>query len=173
MIYSQQQRKNHIKEIQEYLYAISFFNKNIIRIIPDGIYGRETAIAVKSFQKEYGLPITGEVDRNTWNSIVKVYKAYIGIPPESLNVFPANGFILKKGTQGSLMYIVQVMLYDIAITYGNMTSPDINGIFDIRTMESVQGVQKISQLNTTGNIDSPTWNSIVKTYLHLNNELKY
>ena len=69
---SQAQHKNNIKEFQEYLYAISFYNDNVMRVIPDGIFGRETMLAVKSFQNEYGLESTGEVNRETWNMAVKI-----------------------------------------------------------------------------------------------------
>ena len=40
------------------------------RLIPDGVFGPETAEAVKRFQEDAGMAITGEVDRSTWDAII-------------------------------------------------------------------------------------------------------
>lgn len=36
------------------------------RIIPDGIYGKETQSAVRAFQKSMHLPMTGIINYPTW-----------------------------------------------------------------------------------------------------------
>lgn len=173
MNYSQAQQRNNIKEIQEYLYAISFYNDNIVRVIPDGIYNRETMLAVKSFQKEYNLDISGEVNRATWEKVVEVYRNYVDSPAEAIDVFPYNSFTLKKGQEGSMVFIMQSMLRDISMTYKNVPMPTINGIFDNDTFVSVKAMQTKARLNPTGIVNKLTWNIIVKTYLHLNNDLKF
>jgi peptidoglycan hydrolase-like protein with peptidoglycan-binding domain len=171
--YSQAQHRNNIKEFQEYLYAISFYNDNIVRVIPDGIYSRETELAVKSFQKEYGLNVTGEVDRSTWEKAIEVYREYVGAPPEAIAVFPYNSFTLKKGQNGSMVVMLQSMLYDIAKTYQNIPEPTINGLYDDITLKSVKNLQQKARLNPNGITNKLTWNIIVRTYLHLDNSLKY
>ncbi|CAB4866031.1 unannotated protein [freshwater metagenome] len=40
-----------------------------ISVTVDGIYGNRTQNAVKNFQKNSGLPVTGIVDRNTWAAL--------------------------------------------------------------------------------------------------------
>lgn len=40
---------------------------------PDGIYNENTAADVRSFQKRHGLPVTGEVDKATWNALADAY----------------------------------------------------------------------------------------------------
>ena len=64
-MFSDEQLRQHIRELQQFLFGISHYNVRIPVIIPDGIYGAETAGAIKIFQQEYGLMPTGEVDRNT------------------------------------------------------------------------------------------------------------
>lgn len=49
---------NEVKTIQEYLH-----------LLPDGIYGSLTEEAVKEFQKNNGLNVTGIVDDTTFNKI--------------------------------------------------------------------------------------------------------
>lgn len=42
-------------------------------IIENGIYDDRTEIAIREFQRANLLPVTGEVDKNTWNRIVREY----------------------------------------------------------------------------------------------------
>ncbi len=39
------------------------------KLTVDGVYGTRTTTAVKAFQKDNGLPVTGIVDRNTWAAL--------------------------------------------------------------------------------------------------------
>lgn len=41
----------------------------------DGYYGRDTTVAVMSFQRKYGLPVTGNIDVRTRDKIREVYAA--------------------------------------------------------------------------------------------------
>lgn len=45
----------------------------IPKIAVDGIYGPETAEAVRVFQSVFGLPQTGVVDYRTWYKISEIY----------------------------------------------------------------------------------------------------
>lgn len=42
-------------------------------IIENGIYDDRTEIAIREFQRANLLPVTGEVDKRTWNRIVREY----------------------------------------------------------------------------------------------------
>lgn len=67
-------RGRYVFRLQEYLRKVAAVNINIPQIALDGIFGSETKRAVMSFQKEYGLDITGIVDDQTWD---KLYNEYI------------------------------------------------------------------------------------------------
>lgn len=41
-----------------------------------GIYDADTALAVKEFQRIHRLPVTGKVNRQTWNEIARAYNLY-------------------------------------------------------------------------------------------------
>ena len=66
-------RGSEVQEIQFYLYRISRFNPLINEIRIDGVYGPNTENAVSSFEKAYGLPVTGVVTETVWKKIVDVY----------------------------------------------------------------------------------------------------
>ena len=42
----------------------------------NGIFDGDTSLAVKEFQRIHRLPVTGRVDRSTWNSISDAYNVY-------------------------------------------------------------------------------------------------
>ena len=77
MAYTEQDRRNHIRELQQYLYSLSFLDETLPRVIPDGIYGRQTALAVRAFQQKNGLRPNGETNRATWDAIVNAYRQQI------------------------------------------------------------------------------------------------
>ena len=62
-----------IRSLQTMLRTIAQVEANQPSLIPDGIYGPQTARAVSAFQRRYGLPVTGIVDQPTWERIVERY----------------------------------------------------------------------------------------------------
>ncbi len=167
MAYTDAQRKAHIKEIQGYLHGISYYNEKIPKIIPDGIYGVETQIAVKAFQSEYNLPVTGEVNRVTWDKIISVYKNLVSTPPERINVFPSKSYIMRQGEKGYTVMLLQVMLNTVLEDTANYEIININGFFDNATTRAVKSFQSITQRPQTGNVDLYTWNILVKAFNYL------
>ena len=171
MAYTNAQKKQHIYELQTYLYAISLFSDKIPQVIPDGVYDNETAIAVRAFQREYGLPETGNTDTATWNKIVNVYRAYQHSAPVPYNVFPSAGYVCGAGDKGELVYIIQAMLDDIGSSYDNFPMPEVCGRYNDETAEAVRIFQKKVGLPQSGRVDSGTWNMLVRCCEHINRTL--
>lgn len=44
-----------------------------------GVYGEPTAADVRAFQARHALPVTGKVDKATWNELAKAYNRAVGI----------------------------------------------------------------------------------------------
>jgi peptidoglycan hydrolase-like protein with peptidoglycan-binding domain len=166
MDYSEKERREHIRELQQYLYSISLMIKSIPTVIPDGFFGEKTEKAVIAFQQEYGLPVTGEVDKKTWDTVIVIYKHLFESPPEKIDVFPENDFVLKEGDTGYLVYVLQIMLKTIGERYTNFPTVSITGTYDSDTAEAIRYMQNISLFPDTGATDKYTWNNIVKTFEH-------
>lgn len=66
---------NSVRTIQTQLNAISNTYTAIPKLRVDGVYGEQTAEAVKEFQKIFNLPQTGIVDFPTWYQISSIYVA--------------------------------------------------------------------------------------------------
>ncbi len=62
-----------VQMIQEQLNRIAQNYPSLPRLVTDGIYGTNTANAVRQFQSIFGLPATGVVDYATWYKISEIY----------------------------------------------------------------------------------------------------
>lgn len=64
---------NKVRQMQEQLNVIAGAYPLIPKVTADGVYGEQTANAVKVFQKVFDLPQTGAVDYPTWYKISEIY----------------------------------------------------------------------------------------------------
>lgn len=62
-----------VMQMQEQLNKIATAYPVIPQISADGIYGQNTANAVRIFQRTFGLPVTGIVDYPTWYKISEIF----------------------------------------------------------------------------------------------------
>ena len=155
--------RQHIRELQQFLFGISHYNVRIPVIIPDGIYGAETAGAIKIFQQEYGLMPTGEVDRYTWDKLADVHREIF------INIIRPDAFrknsLLIPGSAGPVVYLVQVMLNTISDRYDNIPPLGLTGIYDEPTEKSVNMFKEVTgDRNNYEGIDAELWNEIVSAF---------
>lgn len=172
MIFTDEQKKEYIREIQYYLFSIASYNEAIPKLIPDGIYNESTRKAVIAFQAFYQLPQTGEIDKKTWDTIVAVYKDIFVYIPESINIFPSIDYVVEPGCthpycDKHLVSTIQLMLIAISEKFDEIPMPGINGVYDAPTIESVKKIQELSLNPVTGKTDKYTWNAIVKLFNYI------
>ncbi|MGN1224522.1 MAG: peptidoglycan-binding protein [Ruminococcus sp.] len=161
MAYTNEDRRNHIRELQRYLYSLSFYDETMPQVVPDGIYGRETALAVRAFQQKNGLRPNGETNRATWDAIVAQYRKQIGQPPAKLSVFGTNREILGGGETGFSVLVLQSILKTLRLRYPNTGELQLTGIYDAATQRAVQVFQNLTGHKPTGMVDRATWNLLV------------
>ncbi len=161
MGFSETQKKEHINELQRYLHDISYYDPNIPRILPDGVYGAETADAVRAFQRQYGLSDSGETNPATWLAIVDVYRSFVETLAQSLDVFPRDvGRIISIGDSGLPVLVIQSILLTLEQEYPALPAVAITGEYDLRTQAAVREFQKITGLPQTGDVNRVTWNML-------------
>ena len=161
MPYSNQQKRQHIMELQRYLHAIALMDREIPIVVPDGVYGEHTTEAIKAFQHEYNLNETGTTDSATWNKVVSVYKGLFHMKPAPYPAFPSEKFVCESGATGQLVYIIQAMLYGMGQSYDNFPKIKVCGNFNEETTNAVIKFQKICALPQNGKVDCTTWNMLV------------
>lgn len=162
MAYTQAQERAHIRELQQMLYGISFYNPAVPRVIPDGIYGKSTADAVRAFQQFYGLRVTGEVNSATWEKIAEIAQELVETRPEPLEAFPQKNTVISLGDRSFTVSVIQTILHALSETYGDLPDCGITGVFDPDTRRSLELFQKISGLPVTGAVDCKTWNRLAQ-----------
>ena len=160
MPFTQEQKRDFISELQHYLYVLSYHEKRIPHIVSDGIYGRETAEAVRIFQKLHGLRPTGETDGRTWDEIVSEYKK--NMQPIPLSVF-CTGMILDSSSDEDMIYIVQVLLKKLSRHFSNIPGPEINGVYDENTRQCISCfMEHCGRMGEP--FDEQAWNTLAAEY---------
>ncbi|MEG0775774.1 peptidoglycan-binding protein [Clostridium sp.] len=64
---------NEVILVQDYLNVLRRKYPTIIFLNGDGIYGYNTASAIEEFQRIAKIPVTGKVDKITWDTLVKYH----------------------------------------------------------------------------------------------------
>ena len=166
MVYTAAQKRDHIREAQKYLRAISFFDDRVPSIGVDGIYGPETEEAVAAYQRARGLRVTGTINRETWAYLVKEYDIIHNLQgsPKFINPFPSISHEIGPGEKGSIVFILQIMLDTIGKAYTNLSPVPVDGVYGSRTEEAVREFQRFLQRPATGLVDKTDWDLIANTY---------
>ena len=162
-----------VLNLQYYLAYISLFVPTVQSTALDGSFGPSTENSVKSFQKTYGLPETGVVDRATFDKIENTYFTFINeIDYESGNgrVLPFPGRVLREGVEGSDVRVLQEYLNYISRAYNSIPTVNVDGVFGANTAAQVKAFKEL--FNIPGNperVNAQTWNSIANIYDDLYN----
>ena len=159
--------------IQYYLSYIALFVPTVIETAMDGDFGPTTTNAVKSFQRTYGLPETGVVDRVTWDRIENIYFEFISqidFEFSSGRILPFPGRILREGIEGSDVRVLQEYLNLISESYPEIPRVNVDGVFGQQTAEQVRQFKRIFNIpGTPERVNAPTWNAIANIYDDLYN----
>ncbi len=156
-----------VKILQYYLNVISYFNPALNVVASDGVFGPGTLNAVKVFQQEYDLPVSGIVDRRTWNKLTEVYNNSVALLPEGYEgekakLFP--GYIINVGDRGENVRDLQTYLDFIGANIGALPRVKIDGIFGGETLSAVNTFQRQFGLPVTRFVGAVTWNAIANQY---------
>ena len=152
-----------IRALQTMLRAIAQFEEAQPNVIPDGVYGNQTAESVSAFQRNNGLPITGDADLDTWEAIVRAYRPLQTelAPAEPIYITLNPGKIFIRGDRHPHINLLQAMLINLGLEYDNFPRVTVTGIFDDPTADALVFFQDRSGLPATGNLDKSTWKHLV------------
>lgn len=154
-------------EMQTYLRNIGRLDEDISYVVPDGIFGKETTLAVKSFQKKYDLKETGIVDFETWESLKKENAKALFCFSQPIQIVKITNadLPLKLDDSDTLIYTLHLMLNKIAATFNNFTVLAVEPHFNIGTQKAVRLWQKIIGHEESGIVDKLTWDTLSLMYL--------
>lgn len=132
-----------VQSIQKKLNAVLLLKKGR-RLATDGDFGKGTASAVKTFQTQANLPVTGTVDRATWDAIGFAGRIDLAV--------------LKVGSRHPAVSSIQRAL---AKVLKKKISP--TGQFTVSLANDVKTFQKRAKLKVSGRVGPSTWTSLMAT----------
>ena len=151
-----------IRSLQTMLRTIARIEPGLMNVMPDGIYGSQTAAAVRSFQRRMGLNPTGAVDQNTHAHIVREFER-ARIETEQahpVQVTLEAGQMLRREESHPAVYLVQSMLTVLHDLVPSIPKPTHSGRLDPETAGSLAAFQTYAALPPTGELDKRTWKEL-------------
>ena len=158
-----------ISELQSAIREISYLDRDIKRISVDGIYGAETAEAVRLLQRKYSLSRTdGKADLETFRRIISEGKRAGTLSSRSGGIFPFETALkdgrLTLGDRCETVAIVRLMLMSMATTYPFLEGIEVSYLFDTAVADAIAELQLIYGLDPSGELDRPTWDLLATSY---------
>ena len=156
-----------VRTLQYYLSIIAYFNSNLQPVPLGGIFDAQTVDAVERFQAFYGLPVTGIVDNETWNTIDRIYTETVAALPEgyqgdNAKLYP--GYFLTPGTRGENITDLQTYLNLIGRNIPEIPEIPITGFYGEQTENAVRIFQQLFGIPVSGDVGPVTWYQIALQY---------
>lgn len=148
-----------IRSLQTMLRFIAAARGLDTSVVPDGVYGPQTAAAVSRFQRSVGLPVTGVTNQATWQRIVAAYEpSHTRVTSaQSINATLKPDQTVCREEENPNVYLAQAMLTVLAQVYVSVLPPAMSGKIDLPTSKSLESFQVLSALPMTGELDRITW----------------
>ncbi len=157
-----------VLDIQEALNTVGMEYPSIPILVEDGIFGSKTRQAVVRFQELFGLDADGIVGPATWNALFEAQNKILNGDASSPSFPPYPGTPLRLNSRGDDVALIQNRLNFISIYYQNIPSVTSDGIFGVRTQQSVMAFQRMLGLDPDGIVGPQTWNRINEVFSELN-----
>ncbi|WP_164174824.1 peptidoglycan-binding protein [Ruminococcus flavefaciens] len=157
-----------VSMLQYYLAVIGAYYEAVMPVEITGYFGEKTERSVKSFQRVFGLPQTGVVDRATRNDIFRAYQGIVeSVPPQYTYVALYPNTVLREGASGESVKIIQQYLTYINRSYPNIPAVSDTGYFGPLTRQSVTAFQRQFGIDPSGIVGAVTWDRIAGVYSDL------
>ena len=158
-----------VERLQFWLEQLAEFDKDLLSVSVDGIFGTATENAVKAFQRKYGLTVDGVVGPATWEAIADQYNSLENDIQQNTNGYP--GTPVKQGDTGDSVRTIQFYLRIASSNYSSIPSVTVDGIFGSATTAAVKAFQKEFGLTQDGIVGKATWQKMYEVYSDIANNL--
>ena len=155
-----------VRSLQYMLRRLSAVYGFLPQLVTDGIFGERTLEAVMLFQRELHPPVTGVMDRGTWNAIRDLWdqvERQIS-PTNALRGFPSEGTRVEPGEEKEYMILPQTMFQILSRHLNGITEGPTRGIHDQTSVDNVRWLQHAAGLEENGVMDRRTWEMLVRLY---------
>ena len=163
-MYDIQDKAAAIRLLQTYLLEISYATEGLPHISVDGVAGEETNRAIRLFQGQNGLPVTGYADYATWLEILRHYRPALAMRTAAPTLLPAHALPLTPRSTGSEVLLLQTLMNAMRGRYPDLPQIGASGRYDGETAHAVRIYQGHHSLPPSGITDGETWEILVQEY---------
>ena len=153
-----------VRRLQLWLREIGRRDTRIPEVFIDGIYGEKTRQAVRKYQETRVLPVTGEIDRVTFDRIFAEYSDFDGME-NTLGYAPAfdkfEGGRISEGDVFEDIYLLQLLFRRLAVKDARFFL-EMTGVYDEDTAAAVTLLRSISGNGEGAFVDTALWNSLIR-----------
>lgn len=155
-----------VTSLQTMLRVIALQDSACPMVIPDGIYGEQTARAVTVQQKRAGLPQTGITDFATWQAICAAFQAaLVEVEPAApLDLVMNPNQVILAGSNNLHVLLIQAMLQSLHEVYANVDPCVLTGTCDEQTVCAIKSVQRCCGMPESGILDKRLWQLLAGLY---------
>jgi len=157
---------NPVQSLQHMLNHLARTIKTLPRLAESGTFDETTLEAVMIFQRDFGLPVTGIVDLNTWETISSLYFENLfqfGKPP-LLHVFPSGTGSVGESEHPPEIRIAQTIFAELTKVISNFEEVEHDGVNSGATFRNLQKLQVLASLPVSGVLDRRTWAVLSSLY---------
>ncbi len=158
-----------VSTVQYYLAVIAYFDPRVSTPTSGGVFDRATRESVLAFQRAYGLAETGEVDEETWNRLVSIYRGNVASVEAGVSAELFPGAPITLGDEGEDVARVQEFLTVIAEVYTEIPVPPESGVYDEATENAVRIFQELFGIEPNGVVGPITWLNLAEKYNEIEN----
>ena len=136
----------------------------------DGVFGADTAAAVRAFQRIFNLTQDGIVGKSTWYRIKSIYngvKSLSEVTSEGLTISEAQRQfpeVLRLGDTGIGVQAIRFYLAFLGFFLPELPPIRISDVFDDELRDAVLAFQSTYGLTVDGVVGRNTWNAIQNVY---------
>ena len=155
-----------VYNLQVMLRELSYYDRAIPRLVPDGRFGSETQTAVLRFQRGAGLPDTGRVDNATWDAVVLAYtrvQRELRVPMRT-NGFPDRLYTVSPGENSVYMLMIQAMFNALLKVLDEVAYSVPDGLHDADSVQNIRWLQRLGSLDETGIMGKVEWDLLARIY---------
>ena len=160
--YKTDDRPAAIRSLQERLRFLSKHGIPIPSVFIDGIYGTETEAAVRAFQNNQGLPVTGAVDLETHQTLENEYQLLLKKNerlPSSPDFDSYAGGVISMGDRFDGVLALQLLFRSIA-DQNELFNITADGVYGEETATAVRLFKALRGAEINETVDRLFWNEL-------------
>ncbi|MCL2341542.1 MAG: peptidoglycan-binding protein [Firmicutes bacterium] len=175
---SQGSSGDSVRKMQNYLNRIRVNYPAIPQITnPNGVFGADTANAVRMFQRTFNLPQDGVIGRGTWYKIVQIFVGVTKLAELTSEgqrigigeIAPTS--TIREGSKGPDVTQLQFILNFLSQFFNDIPSVIQDSVFGRSTRDAVIAFQRKFGLPQDGIVGPATWKLLYQVYKNTENNI--